>query len=82
MIEPTEEQITTVELRRAAYHEAGHKILYEHFGGAGDAAVWRNDSGTPEERAWRGKFRPRMCPEQMRMAAINGGLPARELPVN
>lgn len=57
MIEVAEEEIAARELRSAAYHEAGHKVLYEQFGGAGDAFVWRNDSGDPEERAWFGQFR-------------------------
>jgi hypothetical protein len=82
MIEVTEEEIAARELRSAAYHEAGHKVLYEHFGGAGDAIVWRNDSGNPEERAWFGQFRTRVCPEQMRNVALRYGLPARELPAN
>ncbi len=42
MIQFTEEQIAARELRNAAYHEAGHKMLYERFGGAGDAVVWKN----------------------------------------
>lgn len=51
MLDVTDEQITPNELRIAAYHEAGHKMLYERFGGAGDAVVWRNQSGNPEETA-------------------------------
>jgi hypothetical protein len=82
MIDFTDEQIAAKELRYAAYHEAGHKILYERFGGAGDAVVWRNESGHPGERAWFGQFRPRTCPEVMRQAALNHGLTASELPAN
>ncbi len=82
MIEVTEEEIAARELRDAAYHEAGHKVMYEHFGGAGDAVVWRNDSGDPEERAWFGQFRTRVCPGQMRDVALRHGLPIRELPAN
>jgi hypothetical protein len=78
----TEEEIASAELRNAAYHEAGHKILYEYFGGTGDAVVWRNESGDPEERAWFGQFRPRICPEVMRDVALRCGTPARELPAN
>ncbi|AOI60648.1 hypothetical protein WI26_24175 [Burkholderia diffusa] len=82
MIYFTEEQIAARELRNAAYHEAGHKMLYERFGGAGDAVVWKNGSGNPEERAWLGQFRPRTCPDEMRRTALNHGFPAAELPEN
>ncbi|KVM96622.1 hypothetical protein WT06_07245 [Burkholderia anthina] len=41
MIQFTEEQIAARELRNTAYHEAAHKMLYERFGGAGDAVVWK-----------------------------------------
>ncbi|RQZ62287.1 hypothetical protein DIE08_27700 [Burkholderia sp. Bp9004] len=82
MIYFTEEQIANRELRNAAYHEAGHKMLYERFGGAGDAVVWKNESGNPEESAWLGQFRPRTCPEVMRKTALNHGFPAPELPAN
>lgn len=82
MIDFTDEQIAARELRNAAYHEAGHKILYERFGGAGDAVVWKNESENPEETAWFGQFRPRTCPEEMRKAALNSGFTAPELPAN
>ncbi|WP_148092594.1 hypothetical protein [Burkholderia ubonensis] len=82
MIDFTDEQIATKELRNAAYHEAGHKMLYEHFGGAGDAVVWKNQSGSPEETAWLGQFRPRTCPEAMRKIARTQGLITPELPAN
>ncbi len=82
MIEFTEEQIAARELRNAAYHEAAHKIVYERFGGAGDAVVWRNESVNPEEVAWLGQFRPRTCPEEMRTIALASGFSAPELPVN
>ncbi|WP_124904709.1 hypothetical protein [Burkholderia sp. Bp9004] len=57
-------------------------MLYERFGGAGDAVVWKNESGNPEESAWLGQFRPRTCPEVMRKTALNHGFPAPELPAN
>lgn len=82
MIDFTDEQIAARELRSAAYHEAGHKMLYERFGGAGDAVVWKNESGNPEETAWFGQFRPRTCPEEMRKTALAHGFPAPELPAN
>lgn len=82
MIEFTEQQIAARELRNAAYHEAAHKMVYEQFGGAGDAAVWRNKSGNPEETAWRGQFRPRTCPEEMRAIALASGLSVPDLPAN
>jgi hypothetical protein len=57
-------------------------MLYERFGSAGDAVVWKNDSGNPDESAWLGQFRPRTCPEVMRKAALNHGFAAPELPAN
>lgn len=59
------EKLAAFELRATAYHEVGHKIIYEHFGGAGDAVLWRNDSGNASERAWLGHFQPCVCPMQM-----------------
>ncbi|MFD1558827.1 hypothetical protein ACFSHT_24840 [Paraburkholderia silviterrae] len=78
----TDDQIAAKELRNAAYHEAGHKILYERFGGSGDAVIWRNESGNPAEKAWCGQFRPRTCPEEVRKIAIANGFPAPDLPMN
>ncbi|HDR8860312.1 TPA: hypothetical protein QDA74_004670 [Burkholderia territorii] len=54
MIDFTEEQIVAREIRNAAYHEAGYKMLYGRFDGAGDAVVWKNGSGNPKESALRG----------------------------
>lgn len=82
MIEFTEEQIAARELRSAAYHEAARKMVYERFGGAGDAVVWRNENGDPEEKAWFGQFRPRTCPEEMRTIALAFGVSAPDLPAN
>ncbi|AIO43053.1 hypothetical protein DM44_7069 [Burkholderia cepacia] len=82
MIDFTEEQIAARELRNTAYHEAGHKPLYERFGGAGDAVAWKNESGNPDESAWLGQFRPRTCPEGIRTIALNHGFAAPELPAN
>ena len=82
MIEFTEQQIAARELRNTAYHEAAHKMVYEQFGGAGDAVVWRNKSGNPEETAWRGQFRPRTCPEEMRAIARGSGFSVPDLPAN
>ncbi|ACB67696.1 MULTISPECIES: hypothetical protein [Burkholderia] len=82
MIDYTEEQIAARELRNTAYHEAGHKLLYERFGGAGDAVVWKNESGNSEECAWLGQFRPRTCPEEMHKVALKHGFAVPELPAN
>ncbi|KER70040.1 hypothetical protein HR51_21710 [Burkholderia cepacia] len=82
MVDFTEEQIAARELRNAAYHEAGHKMLYERFGGAGDAVVWKNESGNQDESAWLGQFRPRTCPEEMHKVALNHGFAVPELPAN
>ncbi|MGF6808411.1 hypothetical protein OKW30_003537 [Paraburkholderia sp. Clong3] len=82
MTDFTDEQLAARELRDAAYHEAGHKVLYERFGGAGDAVVSRNGSGNVEERAWLGQFRPRTCPETMHKIASPHSFPASQLPAN
>lgn len=57
-------------------------MVYEQFGGAGDAVVWRNESGNLEERAWRGQFRPRTCPQEMRAIALASGFSVPDLPAN
>ena len=59
--------MTAEELPDAAYYEVGHKTFYEHLGGAGDAVVRRNESKNPDEKTWLGQFRPRMCPEAVRL---------------
>jgi hypothetical protein len=82
MLDQTEDQIAANELRAAAYHEAGHKALYQRFGGAGDVVVWKNQSGNPEEVAWLGQFRPRTCPEEMCDAAVRGGFAFPDVPPN
>lgn len=78
----TQDQIADDDLRKAAYHEAGHKIIYELFGGAGDAVVWKNESGNPDEMAWLGQFRPRTCVEQMHEIWARAGLDVSPLPLN
>jgi hypothetical protein len=77
-----EDQIAFNELRNAAYHEAAHKVLYECFGGAGDAVVWKNQSGNSEEATWLGHFQPRTCPETMHAIAKAQGFKAADLPTN
>ena len=76
-----EQQIAVRELRKAAYHEAGHKILHARFGGAGYAVVWKNSSGNPDETAWLGQYRYWACPELVRKAAIENGFAFPELPM-
>ncbi|WGG48900.1 hypothetical protein [Rugamonas sp. DEMB1] len=82
MSELTEEQIAMRELRNASYHEAGHKIICSRFGGDGDILIWKNQSGNPDETAWRGQFRIRVCPQQMHDACKRAGFPAADLPEN
>ncbi|WP_426195551.1 hypothetical protein [Massilia sp. DWR3-1-1] len=82
MSELTKEQIAMLELRNAAYHEAGHRIICRRFGGDGDILIWKNESGNPDEQAWRGQFRTRVCPQQMHDAAKRAGFPAVDLPDN
>jgi hypothetical protein len=82
MIYFTDEQIAAKELRDAAYHEAGHKMLYRCFGGDGDAVVWKNGSANPEEKMWLGQFSPRTCPEVARNLALTHGSNAPDLPAD
>jgi hypothetical protein len=82
MSELTEEQIAMRELRNAAYHEAGHRIICRRFGGDGDILIWKNQSGNPDETAWRGQFRIRVCPQEMHDAVKWAGFPAVDLPDN
>jgi hypothetical protein len=65
MLELTEERTELCELRDAAYHEAGHKIMCELLGGLGKAAIWRNVSGNADEKTWLGHFRTQACPQQL-----------------
>jgi hypothetical protein len=78
----SEEEVAARELRRAAYHEVGHKVMCEHFGGTGCAVVWRNRSGNLEESAWQGQFRPRISPEAQHRAWSANGLHVPALPPN
>ncbi|MBC8639393.1 hypothetical protein IAG25_21430 [Caballeronia sp. EK] len=81
MLNFTDEQIALNELRNAAYHEAGHKMLYERFGGAGDAVVWRHQSGNPEETAWIGQSSSHLSRGDAQDGDDAGGT-APDLPTN
>jgi hypothetical protein len=76
------EKVAMHELQKAAYHEAGHKIIYELFGGAGDAVVWKSQSEDPDEVAWLGQFRARICAEKMHEIWTCAGLNVPPLPSN
>jgi hypothetical protein len=78
----TEDQIQQRELRAAAYHEAGHLAVYRRFGGDGDALVWKNLDRRPDETAWCGQFRVRVCPQQMHDDAKDSGIPVPDLAPN
>lgn len=78
----TKEELHAHDLQVCAYHEAGHRIMYRRFGGDGDAVVWKNLSGNPDEMAWRAHFRPRTCPQVMHDLAKRAGFPAADLPDN
>jgi len=78
----TLDQMSADDLRKAAYHEIGHKIIYELVGGAGNAFVWKNHSGSPDEVAWLGQFRPSSCPEQQYEALTGAGISVPALPPN
>jgi hypothetical protein len=70
------------ELRAAAFHEAGHKVMCHRFCGAGYAEVWRNPSGNPDELLWGGQFCMVMSPQlRYEMSKANGAL-IPEPPVN
>lgn len=78
----TKDELQMHDLRVAAYHEAGHRIMYRRFGGDGDAVVWKNPNDNPDELAWLGQFRPRICPKVAHDIAIRSGLPTVDLPDN
>lgn len=61
-----EVEVAARELRRAAYHEAAHKVLCERFGGSGYVSLWRNDAERVQagECAWRGRFHVVVFPWQ------------------
>lgn len=62
------------ELRTATFHEAGHLIILKRFGGDGAAAVWKNLSGSPDEKWWRGQCVTYVCPQRARDQTKNLGL--------
>jgi hypothetical protein len=76
----SEEQIATEELRRTAYHEGGHKVLWQDFGGLGHAFVWKRLDRAPDENAWCGQFRSLACPEIMQQARLAAGISGPQLP--
>jgi hypothetical protein len=69
-----EDQIASRELRDAAYHEAGHLILLQRFGGYGAAAVWKKPSSNPDEK--RCNCITYVCPQLKREQAKHLGLRA------
>lgn len=78
---PTAEEML-LDLRCAAYHEAGHAVMLQRFGGEGNALVWKNFSGDPNESQWCGQFRWWVCPEARRKNAASLGLPPIAVPNN
>lgn len=67
-----EERIAEIEVRdlsRIAFHEAGHAAVLRHFGGVGSPRIWRNESGSTEEKAWLGAVRMFASPGLMPGAA-------------
>ena len=61
----TDEQLSIKELCGAPYHEAGHKIVYECFGGTAEAFVFRNRSGIPDMKEWLGQCGPWAFPRSL-----------------
>ena len=59
LISEQEMEVAVRELRRAAYHEAAHKVICERFGGRAHAWVWANDAERVKEgeKAWIGRCR-------------------------
>lgn len=49
-------EVAEREKRNAAFHEAGHAVILRHFGGEGQARIWPNKSGNPDEKTWIGHF--------------------------
>ena len=62
------EELKAKELKLCAYHEASHREIIELLGGAAHAEVWRNDSGDPDEKAWRGHCKIAIAPGTWRMS--------------
>ena len=78
----TQDQMAADDLRKAAYHEIGHTIIYELVGGTGNAFVWQNQSGNPDEVEWLGQFRPSTCPEQQYESWARAGINVPAPPPN
>jgi hypothetical protein len=78
----SEEQIAAAELLSAAYHEAGHQVLWRLFGGAGHAFVWKRLDRAPDEKAWSGQFRAISCLEVMQKALLAAGISGPRLHPN
>jgi len=70
-------------LRFAAFHEAGHKTLYERFGGNGEAVVTKKRGKKHGEVIWAGQFKIAGDLAQTHKAMRKFGLdPGIELPEN
>lgn len=63
-----------LELRAAAFHEAGHAVLVRIFRGIATPEIWKNDSGRPNEKAWVGTCRMLVPP-----GSVPFELPGRRL---
>jgi len=74
------EELEARELRRCACHEASHREIIELLGGAAHASVWRNPSGNPDERAWRGSCRISIQPGTWKMMEIAIAVLGRDTP--
>lgn len=57
------------ELRRATFHEAGHAALVRRYGGLAEPFVWPNDSGSIDEKAWRGTCQITVMPGEVNYPA-------------
>jgi len=73
-------------LHFTAYHEAGHKAILNRFGCHGEARVWSNLSGNPDEQLWGGQCRF-ICPtvqvviaKDLRRSAVKLKLPKSLIP--
>lgn len=65
----TQAEISDIELTRVSFHEAGHLVILNAFGGIGSAHIWRNESGDPTEKAWLGHVRMYAKPGELRTIA-------------
>lgn len=70
------QRIRAFDLKRIAYHEAGHLVVLRALGGAGDIRIWFDSTANPETtRLFRGQVRilqPPATDDHMRAVNMAG----------